>query len=519
MKKIIITRRDFLKIALAGAGTIIAGLVGAKVFGLKLTLPKATETPTATPTLTETPVPTVTETPTPTATPRMTGKDIERLIPAVKIPAIEYHYLGYSQAGILMQTKELVSAQLGFFKLNGFHTVSDVEMAEFLEGNTSFPAKTFYLRIDWDGVEYDSFKRLIGLVEENGFTANIYLVSTVNYSEEQWQQLADWFQAGLIRIGSHSVYHADYRRDLTYDQAYADAVLSKKQLEQKLAGLGISTELVSFAFPSDSVPDRLGFIQAAGYKFCLGDPGDYRNNAATVGTLLVHCLYPYVDQHYMDSISRNKNNNPLCIPLVSNYTFDDMIYMNTTSITLPDIERIVGGTYPETLFGEFKELPISDEQKTSLVRPVGIIIHTDAQDGNSSDIWTTDATYNGLLARETDVHFAVDRQGVAQFLKMYPDFVTPTRGAIGFMDYISIEMCGRDYNDVLDPQADTGKVAVIKDITQNTIALVKTLIGQYGIDPANVLGHYQASASGKADPGKDYMEQYFLPLLQEALAG
>jgi hypothetical protein len=224
-----------------------------------------------------------------------------------------------------------------------------------------------------------------------------------------------------------------------------------------------------------------------------------------------------VMQSLLEVVRANRSNNQRALSLTCGYPFDEMIYMNSTPITLAEIRTVIGAPYPEKVFGEFREIPISDTQERTLIRPVGIIIHTDDQGGNWFDFWNTGVTYESLLSNQTDVHFAVDRHGIAQFLRMYPDFCTPARGTKGFMDYISIEMCGREYNQVLDPKANVEKVTVIKEITQNTIGLVKTLIEQYGIIPANVLGHYQATASGKTDPGREYMENYFLPLLKKTL--
>jgi hypothetical protein len=517
LSQIKLSRRDFLKIALIGGGTLAGGLAAAKIFGFKFpSLAAPTPTPTGTPTSTVTPVPSATQTPTATTKPRLTGLEIESQIAATKIPVVEYHYIGYHAGGVI-ETEDAFNSEMDFFKQNGFNTITDVDLAKFLAGEATFPVKTFALRIDQGAANFEPFETMLGIIRDHGFSAMVYVISGENYTDEQWGKLVNWCNEGLISIGSHSIVHSDFAK-LSPTAAYNEALGSKRAIEQRLADLGVVTELVSFAFPSDSVPDNVDFVRRAGYKFCLGAPRRVEETSATTGNYLVPCIYPYVLQKDLDTLKPGTY-NPRAVYLVSGYTFDDVIYMNTTPITLADIEGVIGEDYPEESFAEFKELPVSDEQKKTLVRPAGIIIHTDGNDGNSWNSWTTSSTYNGLLQRKTDSHFAVDRQGAAQFLKMYPDFCTPTRGALGFMDYISIEMGGRDYNDVLDPQANAEKVAVIKDITSNTISLVKTLIEQYGIDPANVLGHYQATAYvRKTDPGQEYMEQYFLPLLQQALA-
>jgi hypothetical protein len=519
-----INRRDFLKLALAGAGTYIAAQIGARFLGIKhspAVMPTATK-----PDWTTTPAPSLTKTllheatPTGTATaptpPRVGGVEIEQRIKGTRIPVIEYHYIGYSAGGV-SETEELFRAQMDFFQLNGFKTITDVDLGKFLRGEAIFPAKVFVIRIDQGAANFQEFEKMLNIIAEKGFSALVYVISGEQYSDEQWRKFANWYQQGLISLGSHSITHPDFK-SLEYSQAYDEAVYSRRAIQDHLAQFGINKEIISFAFPFDSIPDNIDFIKAAGYEYVLGgNLFGVADNAAREGQYLVPSLYPYVMQSLLEVVRANRTNNQRALSLTCGYPFDEMIYMNSTPITLAEIRTVIGAPYPEKVFGEFREIPVSDQQERTLVRPVGIIIHTDDQGGNWFDFWNTGVTYDSLLSNKTDVHFAVDRHGIAQFLRMYPDFCTPARGTKGFMDYISIEMCGREYNQVLDPKANVEKVTVIKEITQNTIGLVKTLIEQYGIIPANVLGHYQATASGKTDPGREYMENYFLPLLKKTL--
>ena len=517
-----INRRDFLKLALAGIGTFVAVQIGARIFGLKhapggltsTSTPDLTSTPTGIPTPTATHV--ATESATATTASRLSGKEIEQRISASKIPIIEYHYLGYSAEGV-SEPEELFLSQMDFFQQNGFKTITDVDLGNYLEGKATLPAKVFVLRIDQGAAHFQEFEKMLNILEDKGFSALVFVISGDQYSDEQWGKFANWYKNGLISLGSHSITHPDFTL-LNYNQAYDEAVYSKRAIQNRLAQLGIDMEVTGFAFPYDSVPDKIDFLKAAGYQFGMGgNLFGVRDNSALKGQYLVPSLYPYVMQSLLEEISANNTNNLRAVSLTSGYTFAEMIYMNISPITVAELENIVGGPYSVIFLGDFRELPISDEQKKSLVRPVGIVIHTDDQGGNWYNFWNTGVTYDSLSLRELDVHFAVDRHGIAQFLKMYPDFCTPARGTKGFMDFISIEMCGREYSQVLNPQTNTDKVAVIKETTQNTIALVKALIKQYDIDPANVLGHYQATASGKTDPGREYMENYFLPRLKIAL--
>jgi hypothetical protein len=40
---------------------------------------------------------------------------------------------------------------------------------------------------------------------------------------------------------------------------------------------------------------------------------------------------------------------------------------------------------------------------------------------------------------------------------------------------------------------------------------------QYSLSFDSVLGHFEASASGKSDPGSEYMNKYFRPMLRSRL--
>jgi len=226
---------------------------------------------------------------------------------------------------------------------------------------------------------------------------------------------------------------------------------------------------------------------------------------------------PFVQSSTLETISVNTSNNPRSINLQYGYPIDRLVFENLTPVTVEMIKELTGEqSYEECRFAECVYLPIYKEQSEHLTKPEGIIIHTDAQNGNNWEYWNTNLTYETLLSRKLDVTFAVGRNGVNQYLKMYKDVATPNRGALGFRSYISIEMCGRDYDDVFNPSIDSGKKMAIEEITTKTIDLVLQLMETYGIGLNTILGHYAASASGKIDPGKRYMEEYFMPKLRVA---
>lgn len=449
----------------------------------------------------------------------LTGREIESKVFADKIPVLEYHYPGYSDAGVALP-EDFYNTQIKYLVDGGYRTVSDKEFNLFLNSGNNLTAKTVALRIDQGAAHFDEFEKMIGVLKANRLSAMVFVSTGEQISDSQWQKMADWQKNGIISLGSHSVTHTDFRQ-ISDDSARFEAINSKQTIEKRLTESGVKAEVISFAFPGDSVPDNIDFLKTAGYKFCLGgNLFGVKNNSANPGLYLIPSLYPYVSRKLLEITKANTSNNPLAYSLSGGYTFDEMIRMNTTPVTVRRIEEILKlkpeEVYPEISFGRVKELPISDAQKKSLVRPVGIIIHTDDQPGDGFEKWITDRTYNGLDSRELDVHFSVGVDGITQFLKMYKDFCMFTRGARGFGNYISIEMCGRDYDLFFDNKTPPAKKIAIEMITKQTVELVKELARNYGFSTNNVLGHYQASASGKSDPGKDYMEKLFLPLLNSS---
>ena len=447
----------------------------------------------------------------------LTGREIESRILADKIPVLEYHYPGYSDGGVALP-EDFYNSQIKYLVDGGYRTVSDKEFNLFLNGGNNLPAKTVALRIDQGAAHFDEFEKMIDVLKAKGLSAMVFVATGEQISDSQWQKMADWQKNGIISIGSHSATHPDFRQ-ISNSSASFEAINSKRTIEKRLADFRVKAEVISFSFPYDSVPDNIDFLKSAGYKFCLGgNLFGVKNNSARPGMYLIPSLYPYVSQNLLEITKANASNNPLAYSLSGGYTFDELIRMNTTPVTVSEIEKILKlkETYPEISFGKINELPVSDTQKEFLIRPVGVVVHTDDQSGNNFEKWTTDKTYNGLYSRDIDAHFSVGVDGISQFLKMYKDFCMFTRGAKGFGNYISIEMCGRDYGIFFDDKTLAAKKRVIRMITEQTVTLVKRLAEQYGFSTNNVLGHYQASASGKSDPGKDYMEKLFLPLLNSS---
>ncbi|MCS7011439.1 MAG: polysaccharide deacetylase family protein, partial [Anaerolineales bacterium] len=454
MTRAFLSRRDFLKLLGASALSALISCTGLDESLRVLPTPTSTWSPTNTPPLVPSVTPTATTSSTPTTTPLPTlvpaqlAREIESRIPATQIPVIEYHYPGFSAAGV-SQPMDVFIAQLDFLYENGYRSLTDVELLAFLRGEAVFPAKTVGFRIDQGSAHFDAFEQMIALFQERGFPVMVYVNTGENFTQAQWDRLAEWTHQGVISLGSHSVTHPDFRK-ISWDEAYAEALNSRLMIEYEMAKRGLDYRVISFAFPFDSVPENVEFVRQAGYAFCFGgNLFGSKNNSVRPGQFLLPSLYTYVTNSMLQSVALNPYNSPRSYILVSGYPFDELMRWNTTPITQAAIEQALGRPYPEIFFGKLMPLPISPSQERSLVRPRGIVLHTDGQAGNEFNSWRSEKTFHGLLQNNTDVTLAVGLDGISQFLRMFEGFVVPSRGAEGYSDFLSIEMSGRDYNSVL----------------------------------------------------------------------
>jgi peptidoglycan/xylan/chitin deacetylase (PgdA/CDA1 family) len=215
---------------------------------------------------------------------------------ASRIPAIEYHDSEYNGGDKVRMTTEWFLAQLQWLSDNGFKALDNEAIIQFALGNARPPQKSFILRFDLGMPIYQNVNTVIvPALEKFAFHATFYVLTSAIKDTPQancicWSHLREWEQTGLVEIGSHGVYHPDYRKAGTATRVW-DARESKRVIETKL-GHPISF----FAFPYDSVPNhpdlllklfnyRLAF---AGYT--RADRSVQFKDPAPFG---LPCYYPY----------------------------------------------------------------------------------------------------------------------------------------------------------------------------------------------------------------------------------
>ena len=175
---------------------------------------------------------------------------------ASRIPALEYHYTEFKMGKTIQMKTEWFLAQMQWLSDNDFKTLTGEEVLHFVQGESRPPQKSCVLRFDLGQPAYQNYLEvIIPTLEKHSFHAIFFLLTNMikdDCKEDYlcWSQLLEWEQAGLIEIGSHGVYHPDYRK-LSLAARRWDAKESKKLIEAK-----IGHPISFFAFPFDSVPDR-----------------------------------------------------------------------------------------------------------------------------------------------------------------------------------------------------------------------------------------------------------------------
>jgi len=470
-----ITRRDFLKLSGAGmAGTLLSGIHLENIEAIG-NGPNALE--------------------------------IEKKIPASQITILEYHYPGYEGAGITLP-KELFEVQMDYLVSARYKTLTDKELAGFIQKGSFESVKSTVLRIDQGAAHFDEFEWMMGILKSKKLHPIVFISAGESFTDEQWKKLARWYKEGSISIGSHSVTHPNFK-NITDEEAFGEAINSKKMIEKKLASVDAKIKIIGFSFPFDSVPENTNFLKRAGYSFGIGGVMERtENNAAKEGQFILPSTYPYMNTSQLDLNKQNNNVFMGAVPLTGGETFDEKMILSGTYVTASMVEKFTGQTCEPVYFGKYLELPENPRFGNRIARARKIVIHNAGQNGDFPERWTSQSTYYGLLGRQLDAHFGVGVDGVFQFKPVYKNgFASVTTGTKGMRDCFSIEMGGRDFDRIMDPRCNPEIKKAIELITDQTIDLIRNLIDVCPwIDVTeDIVGHNEVTATTKPDPGFDYM--------------
>jgi peptidoglycan/xylan/chitin deacetylase (PgdA/CDA1 family) len=271
---------------------------------------EATITPTSTVTVapaspTATPIvqPTSTMAAAPTSVPITVAEptDAAPLAITQRVPIIEYHYSTFNMGEGVRMKPEWFEEQMRWLAENGFTTLTDQQLADFVAGTYWPPERSVALTFDVGASKFDDYTEVvIPTLRRYGFHAIFFVLAsrTVDECDGEntcWPTLAEWQAEGLISVGSHSWSHIDYAT-MTPEQIVMDAGRSKKLIEEKLG-----MPVVGICYPFDSPnPAAFSLLETLGYKFAVG--GHTRNDRVAVSgdaePYNLPRLYPYSGEDF-----------------------------------------------------------------------------------------------------------------------------------------------------------------------------------------------------------------------------
>lgn len=228
---------------------------------------------------------------------------------ASRIPVIEYHGTEYKMGSYIQMTSDWFRAQLQWLSENGYQSLTGEQLCDFALGAARPPKKSCAIRFDLGlAVAQNVQEALLPTLEMYGFRALFFVLTSAVKDESKeniltWSQLREWEGTGLIEIGSHGVYHPDYKK-LNPAQRKWDAKTSKATIEANLGH-----PIAFFSFPYDSVPTKPElFLKPLGYKLAFTG---YRPQRSVLfkdpNPYALPCYYPYSNQKIYPKIYGTKN--------------------------------------------------------------------------------------------------------------------------------------------------------------------------------------------------------------------
>jgi N-acetyl-anhydromuramyl-L-alanine amidase AmpD/peptidoglycan/xylan/chitin deacetylase (PgdA/CDA1 family) len=353
--------------------------------------------------------------------------------PATRIPVLEYHETSFRMSDRIMMTSEWFDEQMRWLAENNYQTLSAIELAAFVQGTYQPPQKTVVLSFDLGSPQFENYTQvIIPTLRKYDLNAIFFLVTSMvkdacvdNYM--CWDSLREWEAEGLISVGSHSVFHADYAT-LTLAEIRQDAARSKEVIESEMG-----SQVVGFAFPFDSTPaNAFPVLESLGYAFALsgysrpdrsvlfGDPGPFN----------LPRYYPYAGLEGYPRLSNGQESFEAM--LLGAIQGADEAQVVEESIV--DISKLV--EYCAATNGEVDhytvdqqaafETDISIETQIALSQPVRIRPTCTYREGNQPQavvLHNTEGSYEGTIATfrqdGTSAHYVIAKDG--QITQMVPE--------------------------------------------------------------------------------------------------
>ncbi len=264
---------------------------------------------------------------------------------------------------------------------------------------------------------------------------------------------------------------------------------------------GVAIGLGSFGLASIATGGSLGAIGAGIGRFFVSLGGLVAGSIAMpiLVTLLVFpvivaiILFIINSGAYVTPYYSERSIAPGVGGLVSNCLVSDETGSDITNEFASRIKNGVVNLLPNTVWGRRDGICIT---------PTMIVVHWSA--GANDDPDGNDKTYNTLIARNLSCHLATDTDDVYIMEKFFEKQVEFPACAGEWNTYsINNEVAGA-YFTANPPPPNLDELEMAYDATCKAM-------GQYKIPWSQIYGHYQVPNSGKIDPGKEFLEEVFIP--------
>jgi peptidoglycan/xylan/chitin deacetylase (PgdA/CDA1 family)/N-acetyl-anhydromuramyl-L-alanine amidase AmpD len=269
--------------------------------------PSATVTHTATATLTATPTASITPTPLPTAT--LTLTPTATLLPAVRIPIIEYHDPDFKLNEQVQMTVAWFEDQMKWLADHQYQTLDGDELSAYLDGTVTFPYKSVVLSFDIGTAKKQIYTdSVIPTLKKYKFKAVFFILAnntvvTDDCSKPKhfcWDDFRQWADEGVVTIASHGLFHPDFTK-LTPTEIKYEVETARKLLQEKTGRVP-----VGFAFPFDNTSTTASTLtKNAGYQFAVA--GNTRKDLAVIPNdpdrFKLPRVYPYSNARVYPNLS------------------------------------------------------------------------------------------------------------------------------------------------------------------------------------------------------------------------
>lgn len=190
------------------------------------------------------------------------------------VPVLYYHSVRESADNEVTITPEMLREELKYIKDEGYTTITQKQLREYILNNSPIPEKSILITFD-DGY-MDNYYSAFPILKEFNMTATIFCIASeldgsYYLSKEAIKEMSDYG----IDIESHTVTHSHLNK-LEYNKQLEELIQSKKILED-ITG----KEIISIAYPfGDFNNNSIKAAKEAGYtlgfttKLGLSDRND-----------------------------------------------------------------------------------------------------------------------------------------------------------------------------------------------------------------------------------------------------